>query len=448
MEHVIQGTLTTADAKQHRAHSFDVPAGATRLDIVFDYAPKTVETAPFTHLLSFTLFDPRTARGTRHNNRDQSMTITDTFATPGYTPGPILAGRWQVVVDTHRILPGDPITYQFTIHVGFDPQARHERPQPTRTNGRGKGWYRGDIHGHTLHSDGSWDVSELVKAARGAGLDFATLTDHNTISGLAQMDSLASDDLLTMGGMELTTYYGHALALGIRDWIDWRVRPDERDMRAIAQEVESRGGLFIIAHPKAKGDPVCTGCDWRYAEMMPGTARCVEIWNKGVWSDQNEQGLALWYAWLNAGYRMVATAGTDVHGQVPVGIRAGFNVIYAEALEEQAILDAIRHGHLYLSSGPQLELIARNSSGAQAMMGDAIEHTDLEVTCTWSNVTDGLQLRLIGDGDAIETISIDAPGKHVWSIPPSRYRWLVAEIRDDRYELRAITNPIFLVQKA
>ncbi len=25
------------------------------------------------------------------------------------------------------------------------------------------------------------------------------------------------------------------------------------------------------------GDPDCTGCDWRYIEMMPGPARLVEI---------------------------------------------------------------------------------------------------------------------------------------------------------------------------
>ncbi|MEZ4637321.1 MAG: hypothetical protein R2856_20590 [Caldilineaceae bacterium] len=42
--------------------------------------------------------------------------------------------------------------------------------------------------------------------------------------------------------------------------------------------------------------------------MMPGTARFVEIWN-GPWfggnseKNSNEQGLALWYGWLNQGLR-------------------------------------------------------------------------------------------------------------------------------------------------
>ncbi|MCL4249513.1 MAG: CehA/McbA family metallohydrolase [Anaerolineae bacterium] len=448
MQHIIQGTLTTADAKQHIPHTFNLPPGATRLDIAFDYEPKAVETAPYTHLLCFTLFDPQAARGTRHNNRDQSLTITDTFATPGYIPGPLPSGEWQIVIDTHRILPGDPIAYTFTINVGFEPQPAHVLPQPSAPNGRGRGWYRGDLHGHTLHSDGSWDVPNLVAAAQRVGLDFATLTDHNTVSGLAQMHNLANESVLTMGGMELTTYYGHALALGVREWIDWRVRANERDMNAIAREVEARGGLFVIAHPKSQGDPVCTGCDWRYTETMPGVARCVEIWNKGAWYEQNEQALALWYAWLNAGYRMVATAGTDIHGQIPEGIRVGFNNVFADALQERAILDAVRRGHLYLSSGPRLELTARNSAGDEAMMGDAIDDSGVEITCTWKDIDAPPQLRLIADGSVYDTLAIDAPGTQVWSIPPSQYHWIVAEIRDETNELRAVTNPVFLTPKA
>ncbi len=54
-------------------------------------------------------------------------------------------------------------------------------------------------------------------------LDFVTLTDHTTLSVLAQVDSLCSDDNLTMGGMELTTYYDHVLALGTRQRHEWRV---------------------------------------------------------------------------------------------------------------------------------------------------------------------------------------------------------------------------------
>src|SRR5512133_1190750 len=149
----------------------------------------------------------------------------------------------------------------------------------------------------------------MVAYARSRRLDFATLRDHNTVSGLGEMDAACADDLLTMGGMELTTFRGHALALGLRDWIDWRT-DGERTMDQVAAEVAARGGLLIIAHPLALGDPYCSGCDWRFAEVMPGPARAVEVWN-GDWDSEsnNEAGLRLAFDWLNTGRRLALTAG-------------------------------------------------------------------------------------------------------------------------------------------
>ena len=192
------------------------------------------------------------------------------------------------------------------------------------------------------------------------------------------MDAACADDLLTMGGMEFTTFWGHALALGVREWIDWRVSqvatevgtPDvtrtvttevvtTRGMTQIAAEVEALGGLFIIAHPMAVGDPYCTGCQWRYPTMTPGTATAVEVWNSDWRSEsRNELGLSLAYEWLNAGHRLALTAGTDNHGRNPQAMHYGFNVVYAEDLSEREILRAVRAGHLYISAGPTLELSA------------------------------------------------------------------------------------------
>ena len=63
--------------------------------------------------------------------------------------------------------------------------------------------------------------------------------------------------------------------------------------------------------------------------MLPGPARMVEIWNGGVWSDYNEDGLVLVYSWLKEGYRLALTAGTDNHGDDDVTSLFGFNHVYA-----------------------------------------------------------------------------------------------------------------------
>jgi hypothetical protein len=311
------------------------------------------------------------------------------------------------------------------------------------TRPRGAGWYRGDLHGHTLHSDGSWDVSGLLNFARQHQLDFVTLTDHNTIAGLAEMDSLSSDELLTMGGFELTTFYGHALALGLRRAIDWRVRPGTRTMTDIRAEVEADGGLFVIAHPACPGDPICTGCHWEYLEMMPGTAKLVEISNEQFSSGSNNQGaLELWYQWLNQGHRLYATAGSDIHGPAEPTLEFVFNVVYTQELAEAEILDGVRHGHSYLSSGPRLEFTGRTSSGT-ALMGDSLVGQHSEFLVRWTACREGDQLRVMVDGQVREELPTGSEGQKTWTLDDSQPHWCLIEVRDDKGNLRALTNPIF-----
>jgi hypothetical protein len=392
-------------------------------------------------MLCLTLFDPEKCRGARHNNPDQSLSITEYTATPGYTLGKLQAGTWTVFIDTHRILPPEPIQYTLEIEMSDELIEKVALPAKGITKPRGPGWYRGDLHGHTLHSDARWNVPDFAKYARDYKLDFVTLTDHNTVSALAQLDSLAGDDLLTMGGNELTTYYGHALALGVREWQEWRVGTGITMMQ-IAKQVKTKNGIFIIAHPHSVGDPECTGCDWSYKDMMPGIARHIEIWN-GSWAGDsgNERGLRRFYQWLNEGYRMVATAGTDIHGPME-DPQPGFNQVYADELNEGEILKAIQQGHLYLSSGPRLEFTANNQD-EQVMIGDIISGT-ITLFISWSECSDDDGVRLIADGNIIKEIQANGQGKLEYL--HQKATWYAVEIRSKDGLMKAITNPIFMGQ--
>ena len=441
----LDGTLTSTQSKQHIPHAFTMPEGTTRLFIKLEYHPKCATGQNHNNMLCLTLFDPETCRGARHNNPDQSLSITQYTATPGYTAGKLQAGIWTIFIDTHRILPPEIIHY--TLEIEFSSDVINATPafQKTPTKYRGAGWYRGDLHSHTLHSDARWDVPDLVKYAHDYKLDFVTLTDHNTVSALAQLDSLASDDLLTMGGSELTTYYGHALALGVREWQEWRIGTGI-SMVNIAEQVKDKGGIFIIAHPKSIGDPECTGCDWNYVDMLPGAARHIEIWN-GPWAGDsgNEKALQLWYQWLNQGYRMVATTGTDSHGPMK-DPNPGFNHIYAEDLSEKAILNAIKQGHLYVSSGPRLELSASNEALEQVMMGDLITSNKIHCSLNFSKCSRQHKLSIIVNGETFQTHAVTDDGILEWQLP-SQAKWCIVELRNEQGDIAAITNPIFVGHK-
>ena len=265
--------------------------------------------------------------------------------TPGFNAGPVRPGRWLIEVDTYRLLPPDPITYTIDVTLSNRPIAMPPRnfPKPKRAL-RGPGWYKGDLHAHSLHSDASWDIPDLIAYAKSCGHDFQSLTDHNTVSGLPEHESRGDDELMMMGGLELTTYYGHAVVLGTRQWQEWRLdTPEHFTMPQIAQKAMDSGGFFIIAHPRNVGYPECAGCHWEFDDMRPGNARTVEIWN-GTWNPCTEHATQDFYQWLTDGYRMVATGGTDLHGPPAEPRRHGTTVIYANELSEAEIVAALRKG--------------------------------------------------------------------------------------------------------
>jgi hypothetical protein len=449
MHYQFENRLTARDCKRHIPHQFQAPANSEQIDLHLRFTPSHVN--GISNLLTLTLFDPDGFRGAGHREgSSHRIHICATEATPGYLPGPLSAGQWIAQLDTHMIMPGDAVHYwlDVTITEGTNTQiatALVSRARSAKTLRRGAGWYRGDLHSHTHHSDADgFTVAELIQAARDYGLDFIFLTDHNTIAGLAEMDASAANDLLTAGGIELTTFWGHALCLGRREWVDWRVRPGTGDMARIANAIYVSGQLFIIAHPQAQGDPACTGCTWRYGEMMPGNAKLVEIWN-GPWgcNSNNENALALWYDWLNQGLRLVATAGTDTHGANDYADKPGFNVVYAEHLSEAAILAALRAGHLYLSAGPKITFEARNEHGEKWITGDTVAQP-VVFAISWVDCPADAQIRLIANGRLFDERMVGASGEYEWNMTPDQADWVLVEVRGGDGELLTITNPIFL----
>lgn len=451
MQYHFEATLSASDVKRHLPHPFTVPAHSGQVRIELHFAPEKV--GDIRNMLTLTLFDPQGFRGAGHRGGNTHVVeITPAAATPGYIAGAIPAGEWNAQIDTHMVMPGEPCPYQMTVTITSaeampapTQQRQPKRPAP-QLPARGPLWVRGDLHSHTNHSDAhERTVTQLIEKAREYKLDFIFLTDHNTTSPLEEMYAAATPELLTVGGLELTTFWGHALCLGTRDWVDWRVRAGTGEMGRVATETYAKGQVFIIAHPHSIGDPMCTGCKWVYLDMMPGTSQIVEIWN-GPWADEsnNEQALALWYSWLNQGLRMVATAGTDTHGNQDYARRPGFNHIYVETFSEQGLLQALRAGHLYLSVGPQVTLTAQGGHGAPVMMGDLFTGDVASLHLTWRDCPAATQMRIIVDGKPFLEWTAEAAGEREWTLIAEQVHWCVVEVRDAAGEMLAITNPIFL----
>ena len=444
-------TLTEHDLHRHIPHEFAVDASTTQIAIEFQYAPQ--QAGPYENLLTLSVFGPSSFRGAGHRSEPvQQINIGVNESTPGFLIGPIEPGLWNITIDVHMALPGEPINYTIAVTTSHTP-ATVAAPalEPPQLTPRGAGWYRGNLHSHTIHSDGSWDIPDLLAWAKSEQFDFITLSDHNTVSGLSQFLSNNSAQLLTMGGIELTTFYGHALALGIHHWLDWRIA-DQYTIRDIQQAVEDQHGQFIIAHPKAPGGAICTGCAWEYPDMMPGTAHIVEIWNSGWGGDRsNEEALQMWYRWLKHGHHLVATAGNDIHRLPVKPVHYGFSVVYADALTETAILAGIARGHVYVSDGTaQLSFTAVVEGQEVAIMGDTLSiaaNTSPQLMARVDGGDRGDILRLIVNGAIhVETDTHNSDGSaasYTWPTVPG-WEWALIEVRAPDGELRAVSNPIYL----
>lgn len=452
IDQTFTGTLGLDDMARHISHIVEVPAGAGTLRAALTHAPHHPGIGPLPHQISLSIHGPAGARGTRHNNADQSPVISENWASPGYTPGAIEPGAWDIQLDTHRILPPGGVEYRLRIWTEVAPVEGPEPPAPGRTAPRGAGWYLGDLHGHSDHSDGRWSVAEFIADARARGLDFVTLTDHNTVSGQAQARALADDGLLVMVGIELTTFHGHCLALGADRWIDWRIR-DGQTMAARAAEVMAAGHVYVIAHPMSEGHPWCTGCRWAYADVFPGPARVVEVWN-GPWKGagdglQNVLGLMLFESWLDQGHLLRATAGSDIHGPRKGDAPLGHNRVWATDLTQAAILEGVRAGRTCLTSGPLLDLWAQTAAG-RTDMGGLIEPeaTDADLGVAWSQAPTSARLSITMGGpegrSVLHEAAIPAAGSLSLRLATLPQRgWVMARLSAPDGTVLALTNPIF-----
>ncbi|HEX6293459.1 MAG TPA: CehA/McbA family metallohydrolase [Herpetosiphonaceae bacterium] len=434
----LTGYVTPEDKQNndYRYVPFDLPAPAARLHVSYHYAPAQPADAADT-VIDIGLFDPRGAafpggsgfRGWSGGARSE-FTITPADATPGYLPGPLPAGRYQVILGLYRI-PACGVDYALTIEAtladGAQQQPTIEQDRlPSAPHGAGganaeRFWLRGDLQSHTEHSDARGTLAQLTAKARALGLDFLAITDHNTISHHVHLDALADDDLLLIPGQEVTTYYGHMNVWGARRWCDFRCR-SAAEMTEVIALAHAHGGVCSINHPKRDGPA------WEYDPGLPVDA--IEVW-QGPWPWRNTESLAFWERLLQSGRQIPAVGGSDYH--CPAGeeigfLRLGQPTTWVKVGERSipAILDAIRSGRTSISAmpdGPRLDLRA-TAGGSSAEMGGVLQGTagaPVEVEVQVERGA-GWTLRLVADGViAHETPITDATTTVRHTLAAERY---------------------------
>ncbi|MFE1015574.1 CehA/McbA family metallohydrolase [Streptomyces sp. NPDC058794] len=463
----VRGTLPTG-SPDFVYVPVEVPSGVRELHVSYTYDRPAVPAGTAGNALDIGLFDERGTelggrgfRGWSGGARTEFFVRADD-ATPGYVPGPVRPGTWNIALGPYTVAP-QGLSYEITITLTYGEQGETPRPvyPPERAKGRGRAWYRGDCHLHSVYSDGRYTLAEIAELARAAGLDFINSSEHNTHSAHAHWAPQAGDDLLIMLGEEVTTRNGHVVALGTDPgtFVDWRYRARDNHFGRFARQIRRAGGLVVPAHPHA----TCIGCNWKFGF---GEADAVEVWN-GAYTPDDEVALADWDGMLAAAVRegrggrrggdwIPAMGSSDSH-RSPDVIGRPQTVVLADDLTREAVQEGIRAGRSYVAESAKLSLAftASGGRGEHAGMGERLRVDDeapvtvrLEVTgaprCTVRFVTD--------QGVLFTSAPLPVSGADVveWRTTASYAAYVRAELRHEAAAgplpgaLAAFTNPIFL----
>jgi predicted metal-dependent phosphoesterase TrpH len=442
----------------------EVPRGVRRISVSYTYDKPPVPAGTLGNACDIGIFDQRGTdiggsgfRGWSGGART-GFEISAEEATPGYLPGPVGAGTWHVVLGPYTVAP-QGLDYSVTVTLDQGTPGSTPPPDypPEQVHGRGRGWYRGDCHLHTVHSDGGRTLEQLAALARAARLDFINSSDHNTSSAHPLLGPLAGDDLLILTGEEVTTRNGHYLAIGLDGgtWIDWRYRARDDAFDRFARQIRRAGGIVVPAHPYGAS----LAGQWKFGY---GNADAIEVWN-GPWTPDDEASLLTWDNLLTGavrrgdGHWIPAMGNSDAHRDPDV-VGLPQTVVLADGLDRRSLQAGIRAGHTWIAENAdvQLSFSATGPRGQHAGIGERLRlpsDTDVTVRLEVSGVPATCGVRLLTDEGQVVAEALPASGVVEWVTTTSLAAYVRAEVRHPAADggasglpgpAAAITNPIWL----
>ena len=302
----------------------------------------------------------------------------------------------------------------------------------------GLNWYRGNLHTHTINSDGDSAPYEVMAWYKRNGYQFLAITDHNTFTDPASFDTNPNDNFLLIGAEEVTNPLTvHVNAIGISRVIPAQTGSSVGDLlQSSIDAIRAQGGVPLINHPNYR---------WAFTarEMLPlRRTGLLEIASGHPAVSHDGDGVVasteqMWDELLSAGLRIFGVAVDDVHNfreEFTIG-RAnpgrGWVAVRAAALTRDAILSALDSGNFYASTG----LILRD-------VAPAPDGITIDVVPELPPVSSPRRIRVtfIGKQGRVLSVSRENPARYTFTGDEGYVR---ARIEDSN-GLRAWTQPVIV----
>ncbi len=217
-------------------------------------------------------------------------------------------------------------------------------------------FWRGNLHTHSTLSDGRRTPEQACAYYRQAGYDFVAITDHfleQHAFTIADTRPYRTSGFTTLIGAELhagNTEFGelwHLLAVGLP--LDFPPPAPGETGPLLAARARQAGAFVAVAHP--------AWYSLSEADVQAlGSVDAIEVYN-GVSADYNDRPDS-WNTMdvlLSRGLRYFACATDDAHfSPARHDTLRGWVMVRSAELTPEALLSALKAGHYYSSTGPEI----------------------------------------------------------------------------------------------
>jgi len=228
------------------------------------------------------------------------------------------------------------------------------------SNSEGKHWYKGTLHNHTHKITSERGLTPPAEAAhiyKSAGYDFIALTDHDsklpTLSWpQTDWQSDLPEDFVVIIGHEASYPGAHINCLDCLPE-DISVKPGEP---GFIKAVHEAGGLAFINHPSKWNDTPEIVCDSPDLKHLDG----LEIYSGARVGKETGMATKLWDGCISRGLPLWGFANPDCHNydtSRPDSPSNGYNVVLSQSLTKDALMNSLKRGSFYASTGVEIENI-------------------------------------------------------------------------------------------
>jgi hypothetical protein len=344
-----------------------------------------------------------------------------------------------------------------------------------------RGWIAADLHVHAVPSfDAPTRLTDRVRALAAAGVEVAVATDHNAVTeygptirelGLERwLTSIVGDEVTTRGVL-----FGHfnvfPLAPGSEPIPFDRIAPPALVFAARAAAPNDTPKVVQMNHPRMgnigylelmRFDPRDVAAWRERSPLIESKFDAIEVFNGDHYASSEDVELVLrdWFALLNAGVRMTGTGNSDSHKLAYHECGVPRNLVRLdqddpEQFDEGRFVDAVRRGHVVVSSGPLVRLeVGGHGVGDSAPAGTQEVHVIVDAP-PWVDVS---HVEVLRRGEPMRSWTgpfargvrrLDAR----FATPLGKGDWLVAIARGERpmtflaragAKPLAFTNPVWI----